>query len=65
MNRGLRRPLGFLLLMLGFGLRLDSLAPGLDWLLLAVGGALGVAGLAAPAREPEPHEAFVPRDGRG
>jgi len=53
------RPLGFLVLMLGFGLRLDSSWQGLAWALLAVGGTLTAAGLAALAREPPDVAAFV------
>ncbi len=53
------RPLGFLVLMLGFGLRLDSSWQGAAWVLLVVGGTATVAGLAALAREPRDVAAFV------
>jgi hypothetical protein len=42
---GIWRPLGFLLLMLGFGLRLDTPWQGLAWLLLAGGAAVAGRGL--------------------
>ena len=44
MRDGIWRPLGFLLLMLGFGLRLDTPWQGLAWLLLAVGAAVAGRG---------------------
>jgi len=50
------RPLGFFLMMLGFGLRLESGWQGLGALLLLVGGAAGVTGLLRA-------RAFVPPDG--
>jgi hypothetical protein len=53
------RPLGFLLLMLGFGLRLDSEWLGLANALLALGAVAGGAGLWALRRE-APGGAFVP-----
>jgi len=53
------RPLGFLVLMLGFGLRLDSSWQGAAWVLLVVGGTLTAAGFAALAREPPDVAAFV------
>jgi hypothetical protein len=39
------RPVGFALLMLGFGLRLDTAWQGLAWLFLVGGAAAGAAGL--------------------
>jgi len=55
-------PIGFVVLMVGFGLDLDS-----DWQLL--GGVLLVAGAAAMAiglrRGDRAHAAFVPPSGRG
>ncbi len=59
MNGGIWRPLGFLLLMLGFGLRLDT-----DWLGLAtcllVCGTVGAgAGLWTRGRDAN-ESAFVP-----
>ncbi|MCW5891853.1 MAG: hypothetical protein KIT14_15120 [bacterium] len=42
---GVLRPVGFLLLMLGFGLRLDSSWQGTAWLLLAAGAATAGLGL--------------------
>ena len=56
---GTLRPLGFLVLMLGFGLRLDSSWQGAAWVLLVVGGTLTAAGFAALAREPPDVAAFV------
>lgn len=56
MPAGELRPLGFFVTMLGFGLRLESTWQGLGFLLVVVGGAIGVAGL-LQAR------AFVPPDG--
>lgn len=51
---GIWRPLGFLLLMLGFGLRLDTPWQGLAWGMLAAGAAVSALGLAGLAdREPE------------
>ncbi|HJQ84921.1 MAG TPA: hypothetical protein VKA21_12640 [Candidatus Binatia bacterium] len=58
MSRASLGPLGFVLLMLGFGLRLDSSWQGTAWVLLA-GGAI-CAGLAAwPDRSPPAPHAFV------
>jgi hypothetical protein len=54
---GVLRPLGFLLVMLGFGLRLDSTWQGTAWLLL-LGGAV-VAGLGLRGGR---GAAFVPED---
>ena len=44
------RPIGFILLMLGLGLRLDSSWQGLAWLLIVAGAASGGAGLWLLAR---------------
>ena len=49
MNRGLLRVVGFLLLMIGFGLRLDTAWQGLAGLVLVV-GALVAAGAFVPRR---------------
>jgi hypothetical protein len=59
MNPGLWRPLGFLLLMLGFGLRLDSDWQGLATGLLVCGAVAAGAGLWTLRREAE-DGAFVP-----
>jgi hypothetical protein len=48
-RRGLARPLGFLLLMLGFGLRLDTSWQGLAWVLILAGAAVAARGLAGGA----------------
>ena len=53
------RPAGFLLLMLGFGLQLDTTWQGTAWLLLACGTA--IAGLGLLRDGPR---AFVRSDGR-
>jgi hypothetical protein len=45
MPAGELRPLGFFLMMLGFGLRLESTWQGIGLVLLLAGGAAGVAGL--------------------
>lgn len=57
---GIWRPLGFLLLMLGFGLRLDTPWQGLAWMLLAVGALVAGRGLARLAGR-ERASASVPR----
>jgi hypothetical protein len=49
MSRGLRQVVGFLLLMVGFGLRLDTSWQILAWLVLASGAVLA-AGAFVPAR---------------
>ena len=59
MTPGGWRPLGFLLLMLGFGLRLDSEWQGLASALLGLGAVAGGAGLWALRREAV-GGAFVP-----
>ena len=63
MNAGGWRPLGFVLLMLGFGLRLDSDWQGLAWLLLVGGAVAGGAGLLGLRRRPDGERAFVPPAG--
>jgi hypothetical protein len=62
-NAGGWRPLGFVLLMLGFGLRLDSDWQGLAWLLLVAGAVAGGAGLLGLRRPPDREHAFVPPAG--
>ena len=64
MNFGVWRPLGFLLLMLGFGLRLDSDWQGLATGLLTCGAVAAGAGLWALRRDAD-DGAFVPPAGRG
>ena len=59
MTAGAWRPLGFLVLMLGFGLRLDSEWQGLAIGLLVCGAVPGGAGLWALGREAA-SGAFVP-----
>ena len=59
MTAGVWRPLGFLILMLGFGLRLDSEWQGVAGVLLAAGAAAGGAGLWALRRDTA-GETFVP-----
>jgi len=59
MTAGAWRPLGFLLLMLGFGLRLDSEWQGVASALLGLGAVAGGAGLWALRREAA-GGAFVP-----
>jgi len=54
------RPAGFLLLMLGFGLRLDTTWQGTADGLLVCGAALAIVGLLRDRRR-----AFVRDDGRG
>jgi hypothetical protein len=49
-------PVGFVLLMLGFGLRLDTAWQGLAWLLLVAGTVCAAAGLGPATRR----GAFVP-----
>ena len=53
------RPIGFLLLMLGFGLRLDSDWQAVAWLLLAAGGIGVLRGLAAAEAPGDSGAAFV------
>jgi len=59
MTAGVWRPLGFLILMLGFGLRLDSEWQGVAGALLGCGAIAGGAGLWALRREATAG-AFVP-----
>ncbi len=59
MTAGAWRPLGFLVLMLGFGLRLDSEWQGLATALLVCGAVAASAGLWALGREAA-SGAFVP-----
>jgi len=64
MSAGGLRPLGFVLLMLGFGLRLDTEWQGLAWILLVAGGAVGGIGLWGLARGADRFSAFVPPSGK-
>ena len=57
------RPLAFLALMLGFGLRLDTTWQRLAGVLLVAGAAGGAAGLWGLAQRHR-HGAFVPPGGR-
>jgi len=59
MTAGVWRPLGFLVLMLGFGLRLDSEWQGVAGALLGLGAVAGGAGLWA-LRSEAAGGAFVP-----
>lgn len=58
------RPLGFFLLMIGFGLRLDTAWQGLGAVLVALGAASGGAGLWMLSRR-RTASASVPPDGKG
>jgi hypothetical protein len=58
------RPLGFLLLMLGFGLRLDTPYQGIAWLLLLTGALATGAGLFLLGQRRR-DDAFVPPAGKG
>jgi len=58
---GIARPTGFLLLVLGLGLRLDSSWQGAAWLLILAGGAVAAAGLWTLGRAGLDAEPFVPR----
>jgi len=58
MTAGVWRPLGFLLLMLGFGLRLDSGWQAAAGVLLVAGAVAASAGLWALRRK-APADAFV------
>ena len=58
------RPAGFLLLMVGFGLRLDSPWQGLAWICLLAGAAAGGAGLWTLADRDGALRAFVSRTRR-
>ena len=64
MSAAVLRPLGVVLLMLGFGLRLDTAWQGLAWVLLAVGGIAAAAGLLQLPREGDRFAAFVPPPGK-
>lgn len=57
------RSLGFLLLMLGFGLRLDTPYQALAWVLLCAGALAAGAGLLLLARSGR-ENAFVPPAGK-
>jgi hypothetical protein len=59
-SAGIHRPLGFLLLMLGFGLRLDTAWQGLAWVLLVAGAVVAGRGLLGQSAE-GPASASVPR----
>jgi hypothetical protein len=48
MSAAALRPLGFFLLMIGFGLRLDTVWQGLAWLLLVAGAACAAAAFVPP-----------------
>ena len=54
------RPLGFLIVMLGLGLLLDTAWQGVGGLLLVGGTAMAGAGLWGLARRTRPRRAFVP-----
>jgi hypothetical protein len=59
------RVVGFLLLMLGFGLRLDTAWQGLGWLLLLGGaGATGRGLWLLSQRDVRPDDAFVRQAGK-
>ena len=58
------RPVGFVLLMLGFGLRLDTPWQGLAWVLLAAGTAAAAAGLLDLVRDRPGFRASVPPPGK-
>ena len=58
------RPLGFLLLMIGFGLRLDTPYQGLAWLFMLAGAVAAGAGLFLLAQRRR-QNAFVPPPGKG
>ena len=57
---GKARPLGFLLLVLGLGVKMDSGYDGLAWLLITAGAATAAVGLWGLLRLGT-REAFVPR----
>jgi hypothetical protein len=58
------RPLGFLLLMLGFGLRLDTPYQGVAWFLLVTGGFVTAGGLLLLAQRKR-DDAFAETQGEG
>lgn len=64
MSDGRLRPAGFLVLMLGLGLRLDTGWQGLASLLIATGAAAAALGLWQLARR-HARGAFVPQGGKG
>ena len=63
MTAGWLRPLGFLALMVGFGLRLDSGWDRLAAVLLAAGAVAGMVGLAAPRTTGPERSGEPPRAG--
>lgn len=65
MKAGAWRPLGFVLLMLGFGVRLDTGWQGIAWVLLVAGGVAAAVGLWGLAHEGGRSAAFVPPTGKG
>ena len=65
MTAGGWRPLGFVLLMLGFGFRLDTTWQGLAWVLIVAGAAAGLAGLWDIARDAGGVRASVQPPGKG
>jgi hypothetical protein len=64
MSAGALKPLGFVLLMLGFGLRLDTCWQAPAWLFLVAGAICIGAGLYLSARRESAAAAFVPPPGR-
>lgn len=62
-ERGLRAA-GFLVLMLGLGLRLDTAFQGLAWVLVVGGAGTAALGLLRLATRPPDGGAFVPRPGQ-
>jgi hypothetical protein len=58
------RPLGFLLLMIGFGLRLDTPYQAVAWLFVLAGGGAAGAGLFRLSQRRR-ENAFVPPPGKG
>ncbi len=58
------RPFGFLLLMLGFGLRLDTPYQALAWLVMFLGAIAAGAGLVLLAQRRR-ENTFVPPPGKG
>jgi hypothetical protein len=59
------RPLGFLVLVLGLGLRLDTPWQGVAWVLIVTGASCGAAGLWMLARRQGAIDPFVRRGGGG
>jgi len=64
-NERALRAVGFLLLVLGLGLRLDTTWQGFAWLLILAGAAVAGMGLWLLATRPPSAGAFVPPPGRG